>query len=361
MTYLEVGALVYSKNKFFLRYEDTQSLKNIINLTPVSLSSLTHLSIHLKDNSCLIPDKYGAGARCCAAPHANRYSPDCCERKHEKPLGTSSKDEAILVEWQSAARYIASCIKPSVLSLHFTCDVESFDIGELVVDPFRRMPILADCSIRLNQGQHTPLRKLAVETAVRAKGWGYTSREDESPFRFMNLPRELRLQILQYTDLVTPLKEVEWNPKDNFYLHYRSSGCPRSSGEYDLCGDEKQHYGCQFRSCWENDEEIGCFCQLYHSSYSSRCQCWSQPTTLFLVCRVLCEDARAVFFSMNHFIIAPVNGCIEPAETPDDLEILTFLKDTLPPTALHYLKSLEIVFPPFRDDYLRPHEQAYNQ
>lgn len=37
-----------------------------------------------------------------------------------------------------------------------------------------------------------------------------------SSFRFLDLPKELRPQILTYTDLVTPLCEVEWNPKKGF-------------------------------------------------------------------------------------------------------------------------------------------------
>ncbi|KAJ8068133.1 hypothetical protein OCU04_003704 [Sclerotinia nivalis] len=332
-----------------------------MNLTPASLSALTQRSVHLNDTSCTMPNKYGAGASCCVAPHKNKYSTKYCYQEHDEPLGTSSENEAIVVEWQRAGRYIASCIKPSVLKLYFTCDVENLEVGQRVVDPFRSMPTLADCSIGLSQGHHALLRSLAVETAIRAKRWRTAPQDDEPTFRFMDLPQELRLQVLKYTDLVTPLKEVEWNPRDNFYLHYRSTRCLKICGEYDMCGDQKQHYGCQFRDCWETERDFGCFCPRYHASYSSRCHCWRQPTPLFLVCRALYEDARAVFFSMNHFVITPMTGCTEPAETPDHLETLIFLKDALPPASLQYLKSLEIVFPPFRDDYLMPHEPAYDQ
>ncbi|KAF7865990.1 hypothetical protein EAF04_006153 [Stromatinia cepivora] len=290
----------------------TMSKRALMNLTPASLSSLTQLSVHLRGTSCIIPNKHSAGARCCVAPHKKKYSTECCHQEHDEPLGTSSENEAIVVEWQRAGRYIASCIKPSVLKLYFTCDVENLEVGQRVVDPFRSMPTLADCSIRLSHGHHALLQGLAVETAVLVKQWRTAPPDDEPTFRFMDLPQELRLQVLKYTDLVTPLKEVEWNPRDNFYLHYRTTIC-------------------------------------------------LEPTPLFLVCRTLYEDARAVFFSMNHFVITPVTGCTEPAETPDRLEILIFLKDALPPAALQYLKSLEIVFPPFRDDYLRPHESAYDQ
>lgn len=41
----------------------------------------------------------------------------------------------------------------------------------------------------------------------------------------MNLPRELQYITLEYTDLVTPCREIPWNPKERFHLHYRLESC----------------------------------------------------------------------------------------------------------------------------------------
>lgn len=68
-----------------------------------------------------------------------------------------------------------------------------------------------------------------------------------------------------------------------------------------------------------------------------------------------------MFFSMTRLVITPAAGYTHPTETPDRLETLIFLKDALPSTALRYVKGLEIVFPPFLDDYLRLREPAYDQ
>lgn len=74
------------------------------------------------------------------------------------------------------------------------------------------------------------------------------------------------------------------------------------------------------------------------------------------------DDAHAVFYAKNHFIITPAAGCNNPAEkSPDTLEALTFFKDIIPSAAQWFFRSLEIVFPPFPDDYLQSHEPAFEQ
>jgi hypothetical protein len=95
-------------------------------------------------------------------------------------------------------------------------------------------------------------------------------------------------------------------------------------------------------------------------SFSHKCICWSPPTSLFLVCRALQADVQAVFFMRNRFVITPSNGCTRVAEcTPSRLEASIFLTRTVPPNALRFLRFLELVFPPFDEDYLRLDEPAY--
>ena len=223
-------------------------------------------------------------------------------------------------------------------------------------------PTLADCSIRLS-GQPDPLlRDLAQEVATQAMGYQHCSSlsQTQSAFRFLDLPRELCLQILEYTDLVTPLCEVKWDPESNFYLNYYRRGCGGSFGGYLDCPVDF-HRACQFRNCWQAEPwHVGCFCRRYHAAFSSKCRCWSPPASLFLICKQLREDAQAVFFAQNPFIIVPPGGCTSPAEsTPARLGISIFLTDVIPAQALPLLRSMEIVFPPFYDDYLRPHETDY--
>jgi hypothetical protein len=215
--YAEVSSILYSTHKFFIRYCDAQSLKALRNLTPYALSSLTHLTIHLNVASC--------GLRRCCIYYPGRP----CRCKHDKPLATSSGQiEEILSKWQSTASSITAYIKPSHLQLHFICDVEDLEVG--------------NCSDK-----------------------------PESLFRFLDLSLELRPQILEYTDIVTPLCEVEWNPEDGFYPPYSRSQC--SDSEYEMC-PLAFHYACQFRHCWYSSR-TGCYCSRYHSAFSilSKCNC----------------------------------------------------------------------------------------
>ncbi|TVY87470.1 hypothetical protein LAWI1_G007869, partial [Lachnellula willkommii] len=223
---------------------------------------------------------------------------------------------------------------------------------------------LAECSIRLNRLHHPLLQELAVEIAAQSKGSKFPPKDNNSPFRFMDLPPECRLRILEHTDLVTPLREVEWNPKDNFYVHYSTLGCPDREFYPDPDDDSTHsHYACQFRDCWDIEPlGDGCFCMRYHTAFSSKCRCWTPPTPLFLVCRLLRHEAQTVFFENNHFVISPEAGCILPVDnSPDHLEALIFFDKVIPSSALRSLKSLEIVFPPFHNDYLQVHEPAYRQ
>jgi hypothetical protein len=233
--------------------------------------------------------------------------------------------------------------------------VENLEIGRLVVRPLQNITPLAKCNIRLNSEHHPLLQALVIETATKAKG--LPSKEDPSPFRYMDLPQELRLKILEYTDLVTPLREVEWNPQENFYFSHERSYC---NGFSDC--SPSQHRACLMRSCWLRNPGYGCFCTRYHTAVSSACRCWIPPTSLFLVCKVMREEAQTVFFALNHFVIAPTAGCHEVVESsPEHIEALIFFTKVVPPHMMHLLRSLEIVFPPFVDDYIRFGEPAWHQ
>lgn len=188
-------------------------------------------------------------------------------------------------------------------------------------------------------------------------------------FQYFSLPREIRIQILEYTDLVTPLCEVEWNPERNFYLHYTRESCPDSLIDY-WQGSSRHchptlHQSCKFRNCWQYDPiSVGCFCRRHHAAFSQKCRCWSPPPPLFLVSKRFRQEALSVFFAKSRFIILPTgpnthNICEPVASTPTRLEISTFLKNVVPSEALNYLRTVNIVFPPFHNDYLLKSEPVY--
>jgi hypothetical protein len=299
-------------------------------LSPESIAHLTQLTVYLNH------------------PGSNNAPPE-------------NASEDALSDWQSTA-HITTHIRPSRLRMYFICDVGGLETAIYALKQFLNIPKLADCAIRLSRHLDPRLQDLAQSTAMQAMGHWQCSNHARSPFRFLDLPRELRFQILEYTDLVTPHCEVEWTPERNYYLRYNwvlpicvmpGLGCSYTPG----CM-------CQFEKSWIEDPSNPMwqkrFCRRYQAAFSSRCHCWSPPTSLFLVCQLMQEDAQVVFFSKNRFVIVPSGGPTHPVgSTPARLEISIFLRETVPCKALQFLRSVEIVFPPFHDDYLRPHELGY--
>ena len=157
------------------------------------------------------------------------------------------------------------------------------------------------------------------------------------------------------------MKEVMWNPKDGYSVCYCTSLWDEKSVAF-FGKDSAINHAFKFRDCWKTSR-FGCFCRRFHavSSSSSTCHCWSLPKSLFLVCHTILDAARMVFFSKNRFIITSSNGPNAIVETtPERLEASVFLTDVVPSTSLCWLRSVELVFPPFEDDYLRATEPAYS-
>ncbi|KAL2148600.1 hypothetical protein VTH82DRAFT_2154 [Thermothelomyces myriococcoides] len=178
-----------------------------------------------------------------------------------------------------------------------------------------------------------------------------------------NLPRELRLRILEYTDLVTPTREVIWSREDHSYRVI--------TPDNDCLNTVEESY--KVVNCWDpydsrtwKSPNPGCFCSRRHAAFSHACQCWAPPrASLFLVCRTLYEDAQYIFFSKNRFIVhdykikPPWALPFDEGDTWDEdppkypypyerFAISHFLREVVPKSSLAHLRFLELVFPPYR-------------
>ncbi|KAK4235292.1 hypothetical protein C8A03DRAFT_17946 [Achaetomium macrosporum] len=413
LIYGEASALLYSSNRFVIHYRHVRgpghnvepSLQPVRNLTASSLASLLSLKIVLNQASChhRSEDEYDeAGGECCDDLRFNGlHEPDRCQRHHaahhDKPLRSScSTAGPMLDEWLRTADYLSSRIKPGGLRLALVCDLDPqeadiMDTVTKIVAPLSSLPELRDCHVRLCKSPDAELTRIARNAALQAC---HTPEPPSSPSgpRILSLPRELRLHILEYTDLITPWREVMWSRRDRGY-RYPAEGC-YPPGDFPCPSDLHWHHGCQFRGCYhqeriffeDNDTEvwrgsIGCFCRLRHAAFSSACRCWAPPTPLFLVCRALSEDAKFVFFSRNRFVVSDsgaFNPCIvgkvyEPVQGLEDNNRLDwesiesgkwrevqpraypaerfaasqFLREVVPADCLGYLRFLELIFPPY--------------
>ncbi|KAL2264067.1 hypothetical protein VTK26DRAFT_2853 [Humicola hyalothermophila] len=332
--YTEASELLYSANCFIIRYGPRRSLAPLRALTPHSLASLTSLKIILNQASCheQNPGHEGDGG-CCnslwkvvrlppSSDGALHVLPACHECSHDLPLhGSSAPAEDLLEEWHTTAAYLAAHIVPGKLELALVCDLhhEEAELAKRVFDGLGLLPRLKDCHVRLCSTPEPRLQRLAREAVLRARGIiaspappAPESRANLRRSRLIDLPRELRLRILEYTDLVTPFKEIgELRPS------------------------------------------IGCFCRRQHTAFSSRCRCWGPPTALFLVCRTLHADADPVFYSQNRFIVA--DSPHRSPYTPWDrhgyphasFAASHFLRHVVPRRCLGHLRFLEPAFSPF--------------
>ncbi|OJJ80194.1 uncharacterized protein ASPGLDRAFT_881991 [Aspergillus glaucus CBS 516.65] len=129
------------------------------------MRALLLLTIHLNVSSC------EQGAPCCRG-HRVLHDYDC-DSYYGKPLGPSVSKlfmYAMLFEWYCAIEEMSKHIPPSQLQLFLVCDVEDIDIAKKVLRPLLKLPILANCNIRLSRDQDSSLYNLERQAATQAVG-----------------------------------------------------------------------------------------------------------------------------------------------------------------------------------------------
>lgn len=139
----------------------------------------------------------------------------------------------------------------------------------------------------------------------------------------------MRRKVLQFTDLVVPRKEVQWDSRHGFYVE-------------------------GFR--WTPDNE-GCaveaFCHNFSASYSEHCLCWFPPRALFIVSKAMAQEAAHVFYSCNRIIVVDRDD----NDDTNNYDLLTGLVDaamfirkrSIHPEMLGHIRTLEIVLPTAQD------------
>lgn len=395
----EAAALLYSANQLVLYYADPPSdppddaghptslrpLHTLYALTAPSLLSLSNLKIILNEAACHQLTIRGYAYICClhGREDDDHSSLSRCGQKHgglhqlpllSPPASAGNDDDklaaayALLREWHSAAAHLFShWIAPRRLVLSLVCDIDphhprAMDIANSVVAPIRRLPpsYLKECHIRLAKTPDPRLQQLAYDTVSYACGIPTPSLKlpSSAAITLTALPRELRIRILEYTDLVTPKRQVAWSRQDCAYVACYFRADPDDPPE--------ERYSNQFSECWRARTN-GCFCRRRHAAFSPACKCWAPPgPALFLICRALYEDAQFVFFSSNRFIVhdyklcppwvLPLlelrwedNGPVPTYPYPNKrFAASEFLRDVVPTRSLAYLRFLELVFPPYR-------------
>jgi hypothetical protein len=198
----------------------------------------------------------------------------------------------------------------------------------MIIEPLLAAPILQDCALRLAIKPSPALTNLAKEAVLRLTT-GYI-KDSITPFRFADLPKEIRLQILEYTSLVQRHGEVFLRSRSQLVF---SQEC-RNQGIAITTNQDSDY--------WPYNENylLKCFCRQEHSAFSFTCDCIMFPFSYFLVSKEFRYMALQIFFSMNQFRISTSNN---------NTSFLPFLT-WLPKEAISFLTSiylfLDLVEPP---------------
>ena len=194
----------------------------------------------------------------------------------------------------------------------------------------------------------------------------------KKPFRFLDLPSEIRLKVLWYTDLVVPADDVS---TENIEINFDSSGkgyyikqikihempanyTSRNDSDESEEGQESVEAG-QIKEV-ERDEEAhksepdpnpikGANFENEDSNHSmdtDGVRRFHIPSSLFRVCKLVTEESLFTLFSYNRFCL-----CCSPKQALRWLE-------TIPRGLLKCIRKLDIVFsmpqviPRLQDSYL---------
>ncbi len=380
--YTEAVALLYSSNRFVLSYRHRylDGLGPLRALTAPALRLLSDLKIVLNQASCHEPTSFRLGGKCCVylqprkGEHYSRrtYDTNECENwhggVHQRPLLAAASDrdwtdddearavETLLDEWHS----VAACLRqvaPGCLALSLVCDIDpqhprALSVAESVVAPIYLLPPshLRAFEVRLAKAADYRLQEVARGAVMHACGISdCQASKPAARTTLTTLPRELRLRILEYTDLITPRRQVIWSRQDGGYMI--------AVPGHTLEDTPEGRYDAQFGKCWWGAlpgrgttrlPTSGCFCRRLHSAFSLRCRCWAPPgPALFLLSRALYEDAQYVFFSGNRFIVHDFLVGPPTAHPDKRLAASEFLRDVVPQRSLAHLRFLELSFPPY--------------
>lgn len=328
--YRDVIPLVYSSTTFLIRYRDRCSLEPLWRFSRTTLSHMTSLIVLLNitsyqiDDDCYSLEKYFKQRTI----HPAERALDCVRRDYKRAIE----------EWKRAATWLAESIQPNRLTIKLICDIRksSSETALLVLAPFQSLPTLKSCSIRLSRERDPYLAQLAAETVFQVTGCGTTNRF-KSHFPFCYLPKELRLKILHYTDLVAP-EEVKWSRDSGFHL---------AKYPWVKCLGYK-----------------GCHCPYWFAAYSTQwtCKCWAPPTALFAVNCAMRREALEVFFSQNNFDIGGTLTSDSRRGIQDEpIPALWFLQNVIPLFALRHLRALNLEFSVVCGDYLNPEESCCHE
>ena len=334
----EVSAIFYSENHFTVSRNSLGGLSVLGSLSPKALSQITSLSVYLN----IVEDDerewiFGSDSfpNCHAMCSASKMSWAFRKERHW--------DETVSIkEWQKLCKILRSNIKPNQLKLFLTCDMADIELSNEFLQPILQTPTLQlrECSIRLASGFLKPgdtnyhtgsLQELATLARLNVQQLLTTNRSTQSSFRYRDLPKEIRLQILEHTELVSPF-DLAWTSNPPVNMDYQQHKSQFYEHRTYQCGTYGPANCCQ--KCSPRTDACACF--LRCGAFSTTCTCWTMPMQFFLVDKQMKDDAEFVFYSNNYFLVSSGTN-----RDQKKLALYDFLTN-LPGNGRRYLRSLSL-------------------
>ncbi|KAH7390653.1 hypothetical protein BKA66DRAFT_41298 [Pyrenochaeta sp. MPI-SDFR-AT-0127] len=309
----------------------------------------------------------------------------------------------VLKRWKLTLEGLVRSIRPGQLRLRVIFYAKTMGDATAIIEPMMQLPRLKDCGIcaeicgqtcwwrpRVHTWQYEPPQERNkdteisrfIENSIRSLTLVY--HRDITPFRYLDLPQELRFAILEYTDLVSPFA-VQWRPREwivdsRSCLFDQRDGHRKMINKYEFPGSRQHYRGPNMEDidrfsccgqCSPEDNTNICYCSDYAPIRSSSCECHFSRRILFSVSRQVRQDALSVYYANNHILVTPYcSPKLRQAMCYGDLwpmngihylqkiELSLYLS-SVARYALQYIRRLEWILPRSKQTYLLPRTPAW--
>ena len=279
----EVRAAMYGENRFVIANKMARALRALENMSDSTLRAMTFLTIRFNVSSC---ENWCCGGRTCVCDNAGY---ECRNPKsHDVPLDLSTNSGEVLIsQWQRICVQLTRALQPGNLALYVICDCANAETARVVSESLSLLPTLRDCGIRLAIQYNEEISVLARDAVLSLTR---TSQPVAKPFRFLDLPEEIKFRILKDTALC--------NSTVSFHQYGFNYG-RRCKERGRVSKNVVENY------CVDSRPLLQCFCSYAHSAFYLRCNCRDNnfPSPFFSVSREFASAAKQVFFSKNKFVL----------------------------------------------------------
>ncbi|KAL4866944.1 hypothetical protein BDV12DRAFT_128340 [Aspergillus spectabilis] len=303
----------YSENHFCFQYDEGCGLRSLSNMGRVGWGSLRRFAIRIGAEYCHGPEK------------------QACHGTAEEVLEMDSQLETngLLGIWKQICHQLATHIKQDdQLEIRLICGATTKKTLAAFLEPLLKLPRLRELSIRVGPRRNLDLQQALMAT-IGQKTRFFLHQTRSGVFRFLDLPVELQVRILEFTELVAPLPLILISWSKRFLPH----DC-----WYGACNARPHPYLI----------DQGCWCPATHTAFSTAHPCWQLPDTRYLVSKSIRELALSVFYSKNTFEVW-YNQSDSPNTTAWTPQTSGFLHG-FPEYSWKYLRRVHWILPSNLDD-----------